>query len=350
MQRLIFWGIKLVKDQIFHRMSVETQEKVRTIVLGKPRTIGWYARRVALVTPPILLVASAYEKSPFSGYYRMVMMLPEDEKQIGDTSSQTLLAQLTKSHVLVPSHHPVYKRVTNVVTRLDVAIREMLNERSNESVWDASQYLPDEWRIFIISSNEFNAFVLPNGDIFLNSEVLNYIRNDDELATILSHEIGHKLARHTAAKLTFNGIFFLLDSFFMVTLALVLPLPVFIEPLINELRGLVIPYLIQLPYSRSLELEADYISVLLMSKACYNATAAAELWDRLSREKKLTKADRGLMDLMSTHPHPSLRAEKISSWRQEAAEIFNNNATCRTFLDDFHRVEAYYRIHSIRSK
>lgn len=51
-----------------------------------------------------------------------------------------------------------------------------------------------------------NAFVIPGGKIFVFSGLLPIAKDEDGLAAVLGHEIGHQIARHTAEQLSFGPI------------------------------------------------------------------------------------------------------------------------------------------------
>lgn len=59
------------------------------------------------------------------------------------------------------------------------------------------------WEVNVIQLAEVNAFVLPGGKIFVFTGLIPIARGDEGLATILSHEIAHLVARHSAEKYDF---------------------------------------------------------------------------------------------------------------------------------------------------
>jgi metalloendopeptidase OMA1, mitochondrial len=87
------------------------------------------------------------------------------------------------------------------------------------------------------------------------------------------------------------------------------------NPLANFLKNV----LLDLPFSRKCEKEADYIGLLLMAKACYNPEEAVNLWQRMSDN---SKANPELAAFLSTHPSHKKRIESIRSWLPEAKELF----------------------------
>lgn len=52
----------------------------------------------------------------------------------------------------------------------------------------------------IVNDKELNAFAIPGGFVYVNSGLM-AVANDDELAGVLAHEIGHIAARHSVKKL-----------------------------------------------------------------------------------------------------------------------------------------------------
>jgi hypothetical protein len=66
------------------------------------------------------------------------------------------------------------------------------------------------WEAIVIDSPVANAFVLPGGKVIVNTGILPVANTDHMLAAVLSHEIGHVLARHAVEKMseqTFFGVF-----------------------------------------------------------------------------------------------------------------------------------------------
>ena len=86
--------------------------------------------------------------------------------------------------------------------------------------------------------------------------------------------------------------------------------------------------LLDLPFSRKCENEADYIGLLLMAKACYNPEEAVELWKRMSEK---SQSNPEVISFLSTHPTNSKRIENIKSWLPRAKKLYDNSE-CQEFL------------------
>ncbi|MBN2831067.1 MAG: septum formation protein Maf [Candidatus Omnitrophica bacterium] len=53
----------------------------------------------------------------------------------------------------------------------------------------------------VLDDDEINAFALPGGYVYINKGLVEKVDNDDELACVLAHEVGHIVARHSIKKL-----------------------------------------------------------------------------------------------------------------------------------------------------
>jgi MAF protein len=58
-----------------------------------------------------------------------------------------------------------------------------------------------DYHFQVLDDDQINAVSLPGGYVYVNSGLLDKIANDDELACILAHEVGHIVARHSIKKL-----------------------------------------------------------------------------------------------------------------------------------------------------
>jgi predicted Zn-dependent protease len=81
----------------------------------------------------------------------------------------------------------------------------------NEYMNDLGQYLtrgletePFPFHFYVITSNDLNAFAGPGGHIFFFTGLIKAMDRADELAAVLSHEIGHVSARHLSNRVEQN--------------------------------------------------------------------------------------------------------------------------------------------------
>jgi len=67
------------------------------------------------------------------------------------------------------------------------------------------KYLPPShlhFQFYLFDANEVNAFTLPGGRIYVSRKMVAFALNEDELAGVIAHELGHIVARHSTIDMT----------------------------------------------------------------------------------------------------------------------------------------------------
>ena len=152
--------------------------------------------RIALVLV-ILGGAGVYymvnlEQVPSTGRWRFNDVGIADEQHMGEQAYKQTLAQYRGR--MLPETHPATAQVRRVVSRIVKAAAELDAERAPGAA-------PTQWSVHVVKDNQTNAFVLPGGKIFVFTGILPICGSDEGLATVLSHEVAHQLARHSAEKM-----------------------------------------------------------------------------------------------------------------------------------------------------
>ena len=165
---------------------------------------------------------------------------------------------------------------------------------------------PDyDWEFHVIDNDRaINAFCLPGGKIFVYSGLLKQVKNEDELAVVMAHEVAHALARHGAERAT-------LEMGARLGGALLQLAHGDEDPRIADIAGRVWGYGanlgLMLPYSRKHEYEADAIGLALMAKAGYDPNAAVTFWEGMRR----AGGAKPVLAFLSTHPTDDKRVARI---------------------------------------
>lgn len=167
------------------------------------------------------------------------------------------------------------------------------------------------WEVHVIESDEPNAFVIPGGKIFVFSGILPIAKNESGLASVLGHEIGHQVARHISEKMSFNPII----QVAQLTIATVMTSFGLPPNLVYGLSGSLTSLVLDNPYSRVHESEADHIGLLLMAQACFDPEESVHMWERMSQA-----GASGIPQFMSTHPSNENRIVKLQGWMPEAKQ------------------------------
>ena len=169
---------------------------------------------------------------------------------------------------------------------------------------------PDETFIFtIIDSPDINAFAMAGGFVYINRGLLAYLDSEAELAGVLSHEIGHITARHSARQQT-AGI----TNQVIATAAYILTGSGDLADASNMygteiVRG----------YGREHELEADGLGAKYMHNAGYDPEALLEVIGVLKdqeqfqrvKAKSTGKPVASYHGLYATHPRNDQRLQTV---------------------------------------
>jgi predicted Zn-dependent protease len=176
---------------------------------------------------------------------------------------------------------------------------------------DAAQRPDYRWEFVVLEGKEANAFCLPGGKVGIFTGILKYTRDEAGMATVISHEVAHALARHAGERLSQS----------MLAQAGGLGLGVALGGMggiagsaIMQGYSLGTQLGILLPYSRTQESEADHVGLILMAKAGYDPAQALEFWKRMMKSEKGTK----LPEFMSTHPNDASRLKELEAFLPEA--------------------------------
>jgi predicted Zn-dependent protease len=161
------------------------------------------------------------------------------------------------------------------------------------------------WEFRLLKSNQVNAFCLPGGKVAVFSGLMQVAKNDDQLATVLAHEIAHALAHHASERIARAQMY----QHAMDALNGALPNlpPEQRKKLIGLLGGGSKFY--NLKYDRQQEAEADHIGIFLMTFAGYDPEQALAFWQRMQSLSKGAPPE-----ILSDHPSTAHRIEALRGW------------------------------------
>ena len=143
----------------------------------------------------------------------------------------------------------------------------------------------------LLEWDEINAFALPGGYIYVSTELLTLAKSDDELASVLGHEIGHVVAKHAVKRLQAA-----LGAAFLQALTTVGSR----DPRLIQGAQIAINQLF-LAHSRQDELQADTLSVRYLTRADFNPEAALAFMERM--QERIRKEPIRPFSYSRTHPH-----------------------------------------------
>jgi predicted Zn-dependent protease len=164
---------------------------------------------------------------------------------------------------------------------------------------------PRSWEVVVFQDDSANAFALPGGKIGVHTGLFKVAKNQDQLATVLGHEVAHVLAQHANERASTQ----------LATSGALKALEVLSGPA-SPAKSRTIAVLgagaqvgVILPFSRSQESEADVLGLDLMAKAGFDPREGPALWENMAALGGAPP------EILSTHPSSGSR---IAALRERA--------------------------------
>ena len=159
-----------------------------------------------------------------------------------------------------------------------------------------------DYQFFVVAHPSINAFAVPGGYIFVFAGLLSRAANDDEIAGVLGHEIGHVHAHHILRQQT-QGMAWNAAALLGALLSVVNP--------VLGAAGIAAAQTAQLKYSRDFEQEADYLGLRISSQSGYDPRSLATFFKQLLIEQRINPA--GVPPYMLSHPVTEERVAHVES-------------------------------------
>lgn len=163
-----------------------------------------------------------------------------------------------------------------------------------------------QYQFFAVDKDELNAFTTPGGFVYVFTGLMDKM-NDDQLAFVIAHEVGHCAAKHTIKKYQAALGYNLLGSLIIGQLG------VETQQLAQLSTGAIMNLAFS-AYSRQDEYEADRLGVKYMKLAGFNTNGASESLDVLLQASKGPKVPVILM----SHPHLEDRIKSVKFYIQNS--------------------------------
>src|SRR3954462_9118784 len=154
-----------------------------------------------------------------------------------------------------------------------------------------------KYKVTILNSQAINAFALPDGQLYATRGLLALANDTSELASVLSHEMAHVIARHAAIRE---------DQARQAALGSRVASDVFNDPTLGAM-ALARSKIALASFSRQQELEADGVGVGISSRADFDPYGAVRFLTAMGRNAELRQpanngVDARFLDFLSSHP------------------------------------------------
>ena len=220
----------------------------------------------------------------------------------------------------------------------DPDLHQYINNIGSE-VLEVAGFQFFDYRFYIVESHQFNAFAAPSGFIFFYSKLIESMNSEDELVSVIAHEIGHVVKRHLASRMQKGAL---------VNIA---ALGVALAAIALGGGGAATQTLLagsmaagqsaQLYFSRQDETEADLLAYKWIKDLHRDTEGQKRM---LQTMRRITRYRMGQVpQYLLTHPDPEARLDYVESLieaeRSEAQEVKEQ--------DDFAFLRFKYRIMSL---
>jgi predicted Zn-dependent protease len=241
----------------------------------------------------------------------------EEVEQQSLVQYQQMMGQAQQQGGLAPADYPTVIRLRKIADRI-IKFAPAWNDRAAN--W--------KWEVNLIGSKQVNAFCMPGGKIAFFTGIIDNLRlTDDEIATVMAHEVAHALREHGReragkAKVAQIGTF---------GLSIVSQLFGF-----GNLGGMIGQggaQMALLKYGRSDETEADLVGMDLAARAGFDPRAGIVLWQKMGAVSKGQPPQ-----FMSSHPSHASRIQEIEKHLKEVMPLY-----ARAIGKDINNVPPYAR-------
>ena len=186
-----------------------------------------------------------------------------------------------------------------------------------------------ELRVYVVRAANFNAFMMPNGAMFVHSGLLLRLDSEAELAAILGHEASHfvrdhsinrwRKAKRSSSTMAFLGAVVQAGS---ATSRASTGSEGGWATASNAVALAQVASIYQLfAYNRSQEREADMDGIGWMASGGYDASGASSVWNKLIREQEAANDGGGGFNLLATHPAPKQRMRYLAEAAEELPSV-----------------------------
>ncbi len=268
-------------------------------------------KKIKIIVIAILLMfsISACTTAPITGRKKLDLV---DENKLNEEFAveySKIISEASKKGLIV-NDTKNGKLVSKVGGKITKAVTEYFNNNGM-----SNKAITYKWEYNLIKSDEQNAWCGPGGKIAFYTGIMPIAKDENGVAAIMAHEIGHAIAGHAAegaSNQTAAGVVLigkqLADIFTGGATSVISN-----DTVANGL-GLGL-----LKFNRTQEYEADKYGMIFMAMAGYNPEEAIKVQERLY---ETSKNQENVPEFFSTHPNGENRIAKLREFLPEAMKYY----------------------------
>ena len=245
--------------------------------------------------------------------------------------SKTEAALLVSEREIVIESQKAWEQMkTSLPVSRDLSKRTQVNCIAKKIIRQLDEpFVDEDWEIEVFENPGVNAFAMPGGKLGVYTGLFSIASNQDELATVIGHEIAHVTEKHSYERAkremrtrvgTTIGMAVIAGNMANRQIRSQADIYEMNNQInaVNTMSQILSTYGLNLPFNREQESDADKTGLRLMAEAGFNPFASLSLWKKMQED-----SNRPNLEFVSSHPSSENRIKGLSSQLSEALKLYN---------------------------
>ena len=237
---------------------------------------------------------------------------------------------VSEREIMIESQKAWEQMKTSLPVSRDLSKRTQVNCIAKKIIRQLDEpFVDEDWEIEVFENPGVNAFAMPGGKLGVYTGLFSVASNQDELATVIGHEIAHVTEKHSYERAkremrtrvgTTIGMAVIAGNMAnrqITSQADIYEMNNQINA-VNTMSQILSTYGLNLPFNRKQESDADKTGLRLMAEAGFNPFASLSLWKKMQED-----SNRPNLEFVSSHPSSENRIKGLSSQLSEALKLYN---------------------------
>lgn len=237
---------------------------------------------------------------------------------------------VSEREIVIESQKAWEQMKTSLPVSRDLSKRTQVNCIAKRIIRQLDEpFVDEDWEIEVFENPGVNAFAMPGGKLGVYTGLFSVASNQDELATVIGHEIAHVTEKHSYERAkremrtrvgTTIGMAVIAGNMANRQIRSQADIYEMNNQInaVNTMSQILSTYGLNLPFNRQQESDADKTGLRLMAEAGFNPFASLSLWKKMQED-----SNRPNLEFVSSHPSSENRIKGLSSQLSEALKLYN---------------------------
>lgn len=237
---------------------------------------------------------------------------------------------VSEREIVIESQKAWEQMKTSLPVSRDLSKRTQVNCIAKRIIKQLEEpFVDEDWEIEVFENPGVNAFAMQGGKLGVYTGLFSVASNQDELATVIGHEIAHVTEKHSYERAkremrtrvgTTIGMAVIAGNMANRQIRSQADIYEMNNQInaVNTMSQILSTYGLNLPFNRQQESDADKTGLRLMAEAGFNPFASLSLWKKMQED-----SNRPNLEFVSSHPSSENRIKGLSSQLSEALTLYN---------------------------